>query len=357
MTRNKETRNQEPEPLSPPASELGGAGQTVGEILKQARERRQLTLREIAAETRISLSMLEALEKDHFEEIGSEAYVKGFLRSYAETIDLDPQGLFTRYAMQSGAVHKRRDDLWEVEGPTIEHVRGPRLMNRFMIPVILIGIFILLLLLVLGRGDDGDDANRPSPSSSGEVLRAGTAGVPQAGTEAITGGDVVGAGASRTDQARRVDEEAGTGEAVAGGGPRGEEPRFAGGEDDALDEEAGGPTPAGAAGDPATDAPVREASAGPAVEPGPARLPRLTLVATVVESTWVQISIDGGEIEEYLFVSPDRTMTWEASEFFLLTLGNAAGLRLRLDGTDLGPLGESGSILRDLRLDRATLAE
>lgn len=63
--------------------------QTVGEQLKAARDERQLTLTDIAAQTRIPIRHLEALENSDFAALPGSMYSIGFAKSYARTVGLD----------------------------------------------------------------------------------------------------------------------------------------------------------------------------------------------------------------------------------------------------------------------------
>lgn len=60
-----------------------------GAQLRAAREGRELTLAHIAAETRIPLRHLEAIEGDDFESLPSRTYAIGFTRTYAKALGLD----------------------------------------------------------------------------------------------------------------------------------------------------------------------------------------------------------------------------------------------------------------------------
>jgi cytoskeleton protein RodZ len=62
---------------------------TVGEQLKAAREERQLTLNDVAAQTRIPIRHLEALESSNFAALPGSMYSIGFSKSYARTVGLD----------------------------------------------------------------------------------------------------------------------------------------------------------------------------------------------------------------------------------------------------------------------------
>lgn len=65
----------------------------IGETLRSTREHRGLTIEQVARDTRISLRFLEALEAENFEELPAPVYVRGFLRSYANYLKIDPQPL------------------------------------------------------------------------------------------------------------------------------------------------------------------------------------------------------------------------------------------------------------------------
>ena len=65
----------------------------IGDTLREARERRGLTIEQAAQETRISPRFLEALEAEEFDALPAPVYVRGFLRSYANYLRIDPQPL------------------------------------------------------------------------------------------------------------------------------------------------------------------------------------------------------------------------------------------------------------------------
>ena len=61
-----------------------------GATLRAAREALRLDLSQVAAETRIPLRHLEAIEDDNFEGLPSRAYAIGFSRTFAKAVGLDP---------------------------------------------------------------------------------------------------------------------------------------------------------------------------------------------------------------------------------------------------------------------------
>jgi cytoskeleton protein RodZ len=65
----------------------------LGEKLRGERERRGIGIDEIEAETRIRAKFLLALEEERFDVLPGPAYVRAFVRDYAEQLGLDPQEL------------------------------------------------------------------------------------------------------------------------------------------------------------------------------------------------------------------------------------------------------------------------
>lgn len=65
--------------------------ETVGNYLKRQRELRSIPLQEIAQITKIHVKKLTALESDDLASLPPPAIAKGFVRSYAKAIGLDPE--------------------------------------------------------------------------------------------------------------------------------------------------------------------------------------------------------------------------------------------------------------------------
>ncbi|HEX2026503.1 MAG TPA: RodZ domain-containing protein [Nitriliruptorales bacterium] len=69
----------------------------IGEALATAREERGRTLEEASRATRVRAEYLVALEDEDFGALGGDVYAKGFLRTYARYLGLDPEPLLTQY--------------------------------------------------------------------------------------------------------------------------------------------------------------------------------------------------------------------------------------------------------------------
>jgi len=74
----------------------------IGERLRNAREARGLPLDALERQTHIRAVYLQALEEEQFDRLPGRAYVKGFLRTYAAALGLDPERLLEAYPLDAG---------------------------------------------------------------------------------------------------------------------------------------------------------------------------------------------------------------------------------------------------------------
>ena len=72
----------------------------VGAKLKKARERRGLSLRQIADCTKISVPVLEGLERDDITYVPGGLLGRGFVRSFATAVSLDPEVIVAEFVAQ-----------------------------------------------------------------------------------------------------------------------------------------------------------------------------------------------------------------------------------------------------------------
>ena len=73
---------------------------TFGDRLRAEREKRGISLEEIAASTRIRRRHLEALERNDFGELPGAVFSKGFVRAYAVFLGTDPDPLLRAYSRE-----------------------------------------------------------------------------------------------------------------------------------------------------------------------------------------------------------------------------------------------------------------
>ena len=79
----------------------------IGRKLRQAREEKSLTHEQVSRELRIRVQYLKALEEGDLSVLPSAVQVRGFLRSYADFLGLNPDELLNQ-DVKSNSVGRRR---------------------------------------------------------------------------------------------------------------------------------------------------------------------------------------------------------------------------------------------------------
>jgi len=75
---------------------------TIGEELKRERNRRGWAIKDVEQVLHIRAAYLEAIENDDFALIPGAVYTKGFIRNYANLLELDGQEYVDRYKVLMG---------------------------------------------------------------------------------------------------------------------------------------------------------------------------------------------------------------------------------------------------------------
>ena len=101
----------------------------IGNTLREARLRRGLDVLECEAETKIRAKYLRAMEEEKFDLMPSPTYVRGFLRAYAEFLDLDGQLVLDEYESRF-ETYDTADDLARPPRAAGSTPRGPSRSRR-----------------------------------------------------------------------------------------------------------------------------------------------------------------------------------------------------------------------------------
>lgn len=305
--------------------------ESVGEFFKQVRETKGLTVDEVASKTRIRSDFVQALEDGNFAKLPDQVFAKGFVRSYARSLGLDEEDAIHRFAQSAGAFYDKQDERERLKVRQVEEERK-RQANRKAVAVA-IGIAVLTLIFLLSR-------------EQSSVLRRSTSelNTPKRTTSAST---------EAMESAASPGQESARGPAVSGEAhPAPSKPA----------QEARSIEPASPAGittkpeaeavstaSPGADGPLGSIS----IDGGAASLveDQLVLDLEAVELTWVVVQIDGGSPQEAL-LRPGEKAHWKGQDQFVLTLGNAGGVRATLNGQPQKPFGPSGKVAHDVVLRR-----
>ena len=124
------------------------AGQaTVGARLRAARERKGLTIDQVASETRIARRHLENIEAGNFDDLPGRTYAVGFTRTYAKTLGVDEEEAVSsvREEMDLATVEERymASSRGTFEPGDPARAPGGRLLyfSIFAVIILLVGIF------------------------------------------------------------------------------------------------------------------------------------------------------------------------------------------------------------------------
>src|SRR3954463_308691 len=128
----------------------------IGETLRETRMRRRIDMTEVEAATKIRAKYLRALENEEWDLLPGPTFVKTFLRTYAEYLDLDPRLLVEEY-------RQRYERPSTQDLPPFGPRRRQRPPRRHWGPGIAIGLGVVLLLAALyGLSLLGGQDNEPN---------------------------------------------------------------------------------------------------------------------------------------------------------------------------------------------------
>ncbi len=291
----------------------------LGQILRQARENKGLTLKEVQDQIRINPAYLQALEESDYSALPSAVHARGFLRNYARFLNLDPAPLLERYqysqkqSMTSAngdispdAPLSSREDQPFFDPVNVEVDIGSRRDPESAVRLIIIAALIIAVALI---------ANRFIPLLLNN----------EDGSNAITAGvtDAVNNIVNREENAATNEEGAATNANSEAGSPSltDDEPIISTSRTNEAADILPSPTPT-----------------RPAL---PATLEEINLKLDVTERTWMEVTID----EDVVFSGIARagdTFEWTALEEAKLLTGNAIGIFATINETPLGRLGGRG---------------
>jgi hypothetical protein len=130
----------------------------IGNSLREARERQGLGYPEIELATKIRAKYIRALEEEDFTSIPGDAYIRGFLRTYAEYLGLDGDVYVDEYA--SRFITSWRDEL----PPKRERRRvrtRERSIERRTVLLVLAGMALVAILVFAAFSIPGSSTHVP----------------------------------------------------------------------------------------------------------------------------------------------------------------------------------------------------
>ncbi|MGO8920558.1 MAG: helix-turn-helix domain-containing protein [Stellaceae bacterium] len=277
----------------------------LGEEFRAAREARGLSLSDVSEQIHIRSVYLQALENEDWSAIGAPVYTRGFIRTYARFLGLDPESAVQRFSETgSGAAPvappQAPGQAREPSGDTGERRRtpSPMLYAAAALALVLVGavLYNFYSLQVAGRNKVPVGAAPVASASAGPA-------VPPTAAAAI----------------------------VAPSAPAAPNTPLA-------------PSAAVAA----------DARALPSAAPSPEMTAAAvkmtkTLTLKLSETSWLRVLVDGQSVMEGEF--PQGTVRTFHGNKALVRIGNAGGVDVEVNGQSVGKLGNSGDVVeRDFSL-------
>jgi transcriptional regulator with XRE-family HTH domain len=157
-----------------------------GAQLKQARERRGISLRQIATSTKISMAALEALERDDFSRLPGGIFSRAFVRAYATEVGIDPEETVQQFLAKFSELQAQRaDDVTPIEVSADDRAfleRQRQAARMLRVGVIVIAVILIALVsywrLTAHTGKPsarvGPAASTPAPERAAPITAART---------------------------------------------------------------------------------------------------------------------------------------------------------------------------------------
>ena len=280
-------------------------GAKIGPVLEKARKERGLTLEEVEHATKIRKRYLAGLEREDFGVLPDAVYVQGFLKTYANYLGLDGEELSRELKDQRRPRRERGiaygvPETSEFDRPLINPGELAKSRPRLTVSgstILTLVVALLALAAIVGSlyyVGRGVQTSNPNPSASSEE---------KAGNKADNGSK------PQADKPQADKEEAAAPSA---------------GEEDASKAE---------------DAKANDNAAS---EPQPDSLK--VEVSVEGSASWLSILADGNLAYEQI-AQPGFSQTFEAQREISIKTGNAGAVGVKVNGQDLGKLGEYGEVL------------
>jgi cytoskeletal protein RodZ len=165
---------------------------TLGESLANERRRQGKTIADVEASTRIRGKLIEALEHGEYDTLPSQAYVKGYIQSYAAYLEIPSGPLIAQYAAETAGRAAKDDEHPYIKmpvGPSLTGALSQRKGGRDRRPSALhlpgpMWVWVLVLVLVvvgiigIGRLLARSDQEVPPLPQSGGVSAVTATGLP-----------------------------------------------------------------------------------------------------------------------------------------------------------------------------------
>lgn len=323
----------------------------LGDYLKQARKKKGLSLEQLSSRTKIQEHHLIALESEDFANLPAKVFAKGFVRSYAKALGLEEEEALQRFLDTSRTFYAQPhpEDAEQTHVQVTLEAPPRQGVNWSLV----FGGLIVVVALAIWYGFPEKQTteivlSEPEDSISTEPIEEPI--LPIIDSNEDPEGSVESLQPVETDSTQAAVPAV-----------------------ESVPTEVALPAPEAISIQPiaiSPDTPITQSAPPEPVEaspqfkppspPTPSTSPTTseevstvfetqTLEIEATELTWVVVKSDEQDPSEAL-LQPGQRVTWKADTQFVLTLGNAAGVIIQLNGQTQGPFGKPGQVVREIRL-------
>jgi cytoskeleton protein RodZ len=310
--------------------------ESLGNDLKEARKKRDVSLEVVAEQTRISLKHLHCLEEARYAELPGGMYNRAFIRAYCEYLRLDEKPYLERYEAETVSLHEKPAKVPTYPTPRISQPeKQPLVIWTILLAITMTGIFFSRGWLVsifspyFSRPPAASmvPASRPETRSTNPVKPDESGPAPQSGqlAEAKSAAQAVTPPSSLPNSADN--------KALQNGILM---PQTLPVQKPARDENANAA---------ATEQAVKAANIN-----APKKI-HLQIRAT--QECWISVKSDGTQVFVKV-LRPGEIFKFAAAEQIGLIIGNAAGVNLTINGQETKHLGDAGEVVK-LSIDEGSI--
>lgn len=117
-----------------------------GQLLQQARIRKELSIEDISSRLRLAKDVIDALENDKYDKLPAPIFVRGYMKSYASFVGVDSNQVIDRYNQKVGEVDANISlGAAHVTPPSMTAIKDRK---KKWLPVVAAGVLVLLGFVV-----------------------------------------------------------------------------------------------------------------------------------------------------------------------------------------------------------------
>ncbi len=154
--------------------------ESFGAWLSRHRRVRGIELREIAEDSKIGMTYLQAFEDDRFDILPAAVFAKGFLRQYANYVGLDPEEVVNFYL---SAAQQNQDRGEESLEPPAENPRADPLKLAVLAVVAVLALLAVIWFWTTGKDDERSPEEPVTSMETGAATESSTEAAAASGEE------------------------------------------------------------------------------------------------------------------------------------------------------------------------------